>query len=99
MSNPKLPAVVFRAAVLAGALVGMVDGVRAAVLGHVGLPGLLSCVALTLGFDVLVAVAGGAALALLIWVSAWGRRQNSGMARLCRWLASGGGRRRGRGCR
>jgi len=91
MSNPKLPAVVFRAAVLAGALVGMADGVRAAVLGHVRLPGLLSCVALTFGFDVLVATAGGAALALLIWVSSWGRRQNSGwLVSVVGWLLAGG---------
>ena len=91
MSSPNLPAVVFRAAVLAGALVGLVDGVRAAVLGHVQFVGLLSCVVLTLGFDVLVAVAGGAALALLLQIAGWGRRRRSGwLAAVLGWLLAGG---------
>ncbi len=85
MSSPKLPAVVLRAAVLAGVLVGIVDGLRAAVLGHVQLVGLLACVVLTLGFDVLAAAVGGAALALLMVVASWGR------GRRASWLAGGAG--------
>jgi arylsulfatase A-like enzyme len=55
------------------------------VLGHVQLVGLLACVVLTLGFDVLAATAGGAALALLMVVASWGRGRKSG------WLAGGAG--------
>jgi arylsulfatase A-like enzyme len=91
MSSPKLPAVVFRAAVVAGALVGIADGVRAAVLGHVPFVGLLACVVLTVGFDVLVAAVGGAALALLTGVASWGRRKRSGwLAAGLGWLVAGG---------
>ena len=85
MSSPKLPAVVLRAAVLAGVLVGIADGLRAAALGHLQLAGLLACVVLTIGFDVLVAAAAGAALALLIAIAGWGR----GRGRSSGWLAAG----------
>lgn len=91
MSSPKLPAAVFRAAVLAGVLVGMVDGARAAMLGHMRFVGVLGCVVLTLGFDVLVAVAGGAALALLVWLAGWGRGRQSGwLAGAVGWILAGG---------
>jgi arylsulfatase A-like enzyme len=91
MSSPKLPAVVFRAAVLAGALVGIADGIRAAVLGHVPFVGSLACVVLIAGFDVLVAAAGGAVLALLIWIAGWGRRRKSGwLAAVMGWFVAGG---------
>src|ERR1039457_4205412 len=89
MSSPKLPAVVLRAAVLAGVLVGSADGLRAAVLGHVQLAGLLACVVLTIGFDVLVAAAAGAGLALLIAIAGWGRGRGRG--RTSGWLAAGVG--------
>jgi hypothetical protein len=83
----------------AGALVGIADGVRAAVLGHVRLRGLLACVALTLGFDVLVAAAGGAALALLILVACAGDAGEGPVGSPLGRLASGGRRLRGRGHR
>jgi arylsulfatase A-like enzyme len=90
MSSPKMTAVVFRAAVFAGLLVGIVDGMRAAVLGHVRVLGLLACLILTLGCDVLAAAAGGAVLALLLGMAGWGRRQRVGwFASICGWVAAG----------
>ncbi len=92
MSISTPPVGVFRAAVLAGSLVGVVDGVRAAALGHVPLSGMPVCVILTLGFDVLAATAGGAALALLFWASKWGRGRGAGrLATGLGWLLAGGG--------
>ena len=85
MSMPTLPVVVFRSAVLAGLLVGLVDGIQAAALGHAAFAGFLGCVALTLGFDLLVAAAGGAGLALLTALATWGERRKAG------WFASGVG--------
>ena len=82
---PTLPVVVFRSAVLAGLLVGLVDGIQAAALGHAAFAGFLGCVALTLGFDLLVAAAGGAGLALLTALATWGERRKAG------WFASGVG--------
>ena len=91
MSIPALPAVVFRSAVLAGVSVGLVDGIRAAWLGHVSFAGFLGCVTLTVGFDLLVAAAGGAALALRLAVARWGERRKAGwIASAVGWLVAGG---------
>src|SRR5512136_2045153 len=91
MSRPALPAVVFRSAVLAGLLVGLVDGARAAWLGHLQWTSLLGCLALTLGFDIVAATAGGSAMALLLAVGSWGRRRGAGlMASGLGWLLAGG---------
>jgi arylsulfatase A-like enzyme len=91
MSSPALAAVVFRSAVLAGALVGLVDGVRAALVGHLPFGGALACVALVLGFDLLASAAGGAALALLVATAGWGRRRKPGLlASALGWLVAGG---------
>jgi arylsulfatase A-like enzyme/MFS family permease len=91
MSSPKLSAVVFRSAVFAGLLVGIVDGVRAAVLGHVRILGWLGCVILTVGCDALAAAAGGAVLASLVGIAGWGRQTKAGvLASILGWLVAGG---------
>ena len=90
MPTLKIHAVVFRAAVLAGVVVGLIDGVQAAVRGSVS-AGFVACVALTFGFDLLAAWLGGAALALLVWLAGWGRRRKSGLlAASAGWLVAGG---------
>ena len=90
MLTLKTHAVVFRAAVLAGVVVGLIDGVQAAVRGNVS-AGFVACVALTLGFDLLAAWLAGAVLALLVWLAGWGRRRKSGLlAGLAGWLVAGG---------
>jgi arylsulfatase A-like enzyme len=91
MPTPYLPAVVFRSAVLAGAMVGLVDGVRAAWLGHLPATGALGCVVLTLGFDLVASAGGGAGLALLMAFAGWGRRRASGLpGPMLGWLVAGG---------
>ncbi|HJX51227.1 MAG TPA: hypothetical protein VJ801_00545, partial [Polyangia bacterium] len=83
MPSPRrLSIAIYRAAVVSGAAVGIVDGVRAARLGHLGGTRLLACAALVAGFDVLVGAAGGVVLAMLLGLGAWGRR------RVSRWWAS-----------
>jgi arylsulfatase A-like enzyme len=90
MFSPRLPAVVLRAAVLAGFFVGIVDGVRAALLGHGGWSGSLACVVLTVGVDVLAAAVAGIGVALLFAVAGWGRKQRAGwLAGLAGWLLAG----------
>jgi arylsulfatase A-like enzyme len=89
MQPYRLPAAVLRGAVLAGVAVGLVDGIRAAVLGHAPFLAFVACVVLTLGFDLLVAAAGGAVLALLLWLSAWGNAGPRGrLARGLGWLVA-----------
>ncbi|MGC9983574.1 MAG: sulfatase-like hydrolase/transferase [Polyangia bacterium] len=84
MPSPRtLSIALYRAALVSGAAVGIVDGVRAAWLGHLGGVPLLACVALVAGFDLLVGATGGAVLAMLLGFGAWGRRRAS------RWWASG----------
>jgi arylsulfatase A-like enzyme/MFS family permease len=91
MRAPALPAVIFRSAVLAGALVGLVDGTRSALLGRTSFAAFLACVALTLGFDLIVAATGGAAAALLVALARWGQRGRAGLiARAVGWLGAGG---------
>jgi arylsulfatase A-like enzyme len=91
MFSPRLPPV-FRAAVLSGLLVGVVDGARAAVLGHASASGFLLCMFLTAGFDVLVATAGGLALALLFALSRWGLARPRAMsAAALGWMVVGAG--------
>ena len=63
----------FRAAVFAGLLVGIVDGARAALLGHAR-PRAARLVILTAGCDVLAAAAGAGVLALLLGMAGWGRK-------------------------
>ncbi|MGA9656375.1 MAG: hypothetical protein WBV96_20935, partial [Polyangia bacterium] len=64
MPSPRtLSIALYRAALVSGAVVGIVDGVRAAWLGHLGGVPLLACVALVAGFDLLVGATGGAVLA------------------------------------
>lgn len=89
-SSAKLPAIVFRSAVMAGALVGLVDGVRAAALAHLSASGFLACVLLGVGFDVLAAVTLGLGLWILFGAAAWGRggRQRWFAAALG-WLLAG----------
>ena len=83
MPSPRsLPITIFSAALASGAAVGIVDGLRAAQLGHLGGASLLLCVALVAGFDVLIAAAGGAVLAALLGLGAWGRQRAS------RWVCS-----------
>ena len=92
MSQHRLPATVFRAALLGGIAVGLADGIRAAVLGRASLLAFLACVVLTLGFDLLVAAVGGAVLALLFALAAWGRGRRPGrLAAIAGWVAAGGG--------
>ena len=91
MRPPKLPALVFRAAVLAGVLVGTIDGLRTSVLGHLQTLGLLACFTLTLASDALAAAVGGAALALLIGMASWGRRREAAaVASVAAWVLAGG---------
>ncbi len=90
--TPPLALVVLRSAVLAGLWVGACDGLRAAWLGHGGALGFLAALALTIGFDVLAAFAGGAGLALVLALSGWGRRRSpSLLARAGGWLVAGTG--------
>lgn len=92
MPSPRrLSIAIYRAAVVSGAAVGIVDGVRAARLGHLGGTRLLACAALVAGFDVLVGAAGGVVLAMLLGLGAWGRRRASRwVARGIGWLLVGG---------
>src|SRR5512138_218048 len=86
----RLPAALLRAAILAGVAVGLVDGIRAAALGHAAAGAFLACVTLTVGFDVLVAAAAGASLALLLALGAWGKgRRHGWLATLLGWLLAG----------
>jgi arylsulfatase A-like enzyme len=78
MSPFRLPAAVVRAAILGGVVVGLADGIRAAALARAPLLAFLACVVLTLGFDLVVAAAGGGALALLLWLEAWGNGRSRG---------------------
>jgi len=78
VSSPRsLSITIYRAALLSGAAVGIVDGTRAALLGHLGGVPLLACVALVAGFDLLIGAAGGAVLAVLLGLGAWGRQRAS----------------------
>jgi choline-sulfatase len=87
MSPFKLPAAVLRAAILGGVVVGLADGIRAAVQARAPLPAFLACVVLTLGFDLVVAAAGGAVSALLLWLGAWGNARSRGfLASLLGWV-------------
>jgi arylsulfatase A-like enzyme len=82
--SPRVLAItIYRAALLGGAAVGIVDGARAAQLGHLGGASLLSCVALVAGFDLLIGAVGGVVLAALLGLGAWGRQRAS------RWVTSG----------
>ena len=84
MPSPRsFPATIYRAALLSGAAVGLVDGVRAARLGHLGGSSALSCVMLVTGFDVLLGAAGGLVFATLLGLGVWGRQRAS------RWMALG----------
>jgi arylsulfatase A-like enzyme len=74
---------IYRAALASGAAVGIVDGIRAARLGHLGGTSLLSCTLLVAGFDLLIGAAGGLVLAALLGLGAWGRQRAS------RWVTSG----------
>jgi len=82
-SPRNLSITVYRAALLSGAAVGIVDGMRAARLGHLGGVPLLACVALVAGFDLLIGAAGGAVLAVLLGLAVWGRQRAS------RWVTAG----------
>jgi len=91
MQKPTLPAVVLRSAVLAGVLVGLVDGIRAAWLAHGSVTGFLGCVALAAGFDLVVASVAGVGLAFLMAVAGWGRSRKAGLAASAvGWLLAGG---------
>ncbi len=84
MSSPRsLSTTIYCAALLSGAAVGIVDGIRAARLGHLGGVPLLACVALVAGFDLLIGAAGGVVLAALLGLGAWGRQRSS------RWVTAG----------
>jgi arylsulfatase A-like enzyme len=86
----RLPATVVRAAILSGVVVGFADGICAAVLARASLPAFLGCVVLTLGFDLLVAAAGGAVLALVFALARWGRARKTGwLAMVLGWLLAG----------
>jgi hypothetical protein len=87
----RLPAAVLRAAILGGVVVGIADGIRAAVQARAPFVPFLTCVLLTLGFDLLVAAAGGGLAALLLWLAAWGRAgKHGGIAASVGWLLAGG---------
>ena len=84
MSRPRsLATTIYRAALVSGAAVGIVDGLRATRLNHLGGPSLISCVALVTGFDLLIGAAAGLILAALLGVGAWGRQRAN------RWVTSG----------
>jgi arylsulfatase A-like enzyme len=68
----RIPAL-FVAGVVAGGAVGVVDGLRAAVLGHADAVGALACVTLAAGLDTVVGALLGAAAALLTFLARWGR--------------------------
>ena len=90
MFPTKLPAAVVRAAILGGVAVGLADGIRAAALARAPWLAFLACVLLTLGFDLIVAAAGGAVLALLLALASWGRGRNqSAPAAILGWLLAG----------
>ena len=92
MPSPRsLSIAIYRAALASGAAVGIVDGIRAAWMGHLGGVRSLSCVALVAGFDLLMGATGGAVLALLLGLGAWGRQRASRL--VCSgiaWLLVGG---------
>jgi arylsulfatase A-like enzyme len=90
MSPLKLPGAVVRAAVLGGAVVGLADGIRAAVLARMTVVSFLACVVLTLGFDLIVAAVGGVLAAVLLAVARWGRARATGfLAAGLGWLVAG----------
>jgi arylsulfatase A-like enzyme len=77
--------------VLAGLVVGLVDGARAAWLSHASVSAFLGCTVLTTGFDLVVATAAGLGLSLLIALAAWGRARRPGLvASSVGWLLAGG---------
>jgi len=85
----------FAAGVVAGAGVGILDGIRAAVLAGADAPGFLLCVLLTAGLDAVVGALLGAAGALLTFLGRWGRAlRPARWARVAGWvmvgLATGG---------
>jgi len=82
-SPRSLSLTIYRAALVSGAVVGIADGIRAARLGHLGGVRFLACVALVLGFDLLIGAASGLVLAVLLGLGAWGRQRAS------RWVTSG----------
>jgi arylsulfatase A-like enzyme len=80
---------VYRAAILGGVAVGLADGIRAAAQARAPLLPFLACVVLTLGFDLIVAAAGGLLVALLLWLAAWGRAGRRGrIAAALGWLCA-----------
>ncbi len=71
---------------------GLIDGTRAALLQGLDAVGLLACVGLVLGLDMLVGGAAGGAAALLAGLARWGRAAHArnGMAMLS-WAVAGAG--------
>jgi arylsulfatase A-like enzyme len=76
--------------VLAGAIVGVLDGVRAAAMARPGGLGTVATVAFTAGLDTLVGAALGGAAALLTFLARWGRAwEMPAGARALGWVAAG----------
>jgi arylsulfatase A-like enzyme len=90
MSALRVPVTLFRAALLGGAVVGLAEGVRAGLLGHLGAGSFLTCVIMVAGFDVLLGALGGLGLALLLGLGAWGRQgENRRWASIAGWGLAG----------
>jgi len=86
----RFPFTLFRAALLGGAVVGLLEGARAAIMGHLGARAFLACVTLVTGFAALLGALAGLGLALLLGLGAWGRQgQNRPWASLVGWILAG----------
>jgi arylsulfatase A-like enzyme len=81
-SPRNVPATLYRAGLLAGAAVGLADGLRVALLARYGAGPALATMLLVGGFDTLIGGALGAALGLALGLAAWGRA-----APVARWAA------------
>jgi arylsulfatase A-like enzyme len=78
------------AGVLAGAAIGVVDGVRAALAAGLDAGGALKCVAFVAGLDGLVGALAGLGGALLLFAGRWGRARRAPLvAQIAGWAVVG----------
>ncbi len=91
MYSPRLfPGTLYLAGLLAGAAVGLADGLRCAWLAHLGWGASLATIVLVAGFHLLIGAAAGMGLGLAVGLAAWGRASPAPRwARLTAWGAVG----------